>query len=157
MRGISWRKRAQFGYRAAGLTLIPLLSCLLLMAIYQYTSPNFDAPQARQGVLDLSGWDFGTKSFLNLDGEWEFYPGRLLFPEDFQNGDAQSPPSYAVIPGALPGHIRNKGGGRRFGQLADPEDGRIVRLFACLSESPCGQVAAGRSPLEGSRRGPWHA
>ena len=30
-------------------------------------------PQAVQGVLDLTGWDFEKNGVVNLDGEWEFF------------------------------------------------------------------------------------
>lgn len=68
--------------------MIPLLSILIIIGIYQYVTPDKDAPKARQGVLDLSGWHFGNRGFVNLDGEWTFYPNRLLSPGDFRDGQA---------------------------------------------------------------------
>jgi len=41
------------------------------------------SPVARQGVLDLRGWDFKKEGPVRLDGEWEFYWGRFLTAEDF--------------------------------------------------------------------------
>ncbi len=38
---------------------------------------------AVQGVLDLRDYDFSQNKFLELDGEWEFYPDTLLNPENF--------------------------------------------------------------------------
>ncbi|WP_186438395.1 hybrid sensor histidine kinase/response regulator [Cohnella terricola] len=101
MRSLSLRRGMRFGYRAAGLALIPLFSFVILTAIYQYTIPDRTAPEARQGVLDLSQWDFGSKSFIPLNGEWVFYPNELFTPDDFRNGRAADTPSiYADIPNA---------------------------------------------------------
>ncbi|MFC5471487.1 ATP-binding protein [Cohnella suwonensis] len=86
MGSIGLRKGVRFGFRALGLTLIPLISILLLMGIYEYTVPNRSAPIAQDGVLDLSEWDFDGSGFVNLDGEWTFYPNRLLTPDDFRSG-----------------------------------------------------------------------
>ncbi|MFD0711823.1 ATP-binding protein [Paenibacillus sp. GCM10027626] len=101
MRSLSVRQGMRFGYRAAGLGVIPLISFVLLMAIYQFTIPNRAAPEARQGVLDLSRWDFDKKSFIALNGEWIFYPNELFTPNDFRNGRAANASSYyADVPNA---------------------------------------------------------
>ncbi|MDQ6422849.1 ATP-binding protein [Paenibacillus sp. LHD-117] len=86
MKSFDLRKGVRFGSRALGLTLIPLISILLLTGIYDYMLPNRSASEARHGVLDLSGWDFGKMGFVNLDGEWTFYPNHLLSPDDFRSG-----------------------------------------------------------------------
>jgi len=41
--------------------------------------------RAESGVLDLTNSDF-TQTRHSLCGEWEFYFGQLLTPEDFANG-----------------------------------------------------------------------
>lgn len=56
------------------------------------------SPQARMGVMDLTGWDFGENGSIHLDGEWEFYDNRLLFPEDFKPGNSFGK-SYVEVPG----------------------------------------------------------
>ena len=53
------------------------LACLLLAAAPAFAA---DLPQARGGVLDLSGWDFQRDGVVALDGDWEFFPGQLLSP-----------------------------------------------------------------------------
>ena len=45
-------------------------------------------PLAKQGVLDLRGWDFNKQGIVNLNGEWEFYDGLLLKPEVFKQTTA---------------------------------------------------------------------
>jgi len=43
-----------------------------------------DELRVRDGVLDLSAWDYKVQQRIPLDGEWEFYWDRLLPPEFFQ-------------------------------------------------------------------------
>lgn len=45
---------------------------------------SLQTPQAVQGTLDLSNWDGLKDKTVSLNGEWEFYFGQLLTPEDFQ-------------------------------------------------------------------------
>lgn len=53
--------------------------------------------QARSGVIDLRGWKATEDGIIPLEGEWEFYWGRLLEPAD--------------IPAALPGDSLPEGTG----------------------------------------------
>lgn len=43
------------------------------------------APKAAEGVLDLTNWDAKKDGPVTLHGEWEFYFGKLLTPDDFKN------------------------------------------------------------------------
>lgn len=40
-------------------------------------------PQARNGILDLTSWDFESKGVLLLTNGWELYRNRLIEPEEF--------------------------------------------------------------------------
>ena len=40
-------------------------------------------PLVKQGAFDLAGWDLAASGPVRLDGEWAFYPHRLLEPGDF--------------------------------------------------------------------------
>ncbi|BBH23104.1 histidine kinase [Paenibacillus baekrokdamisoli] len=118
----------RFSSRAAGLTLIPLLSFVLLVGLYDYAVPNRAAPEARHGVLDLSGWDFGGRGFVNLDGEWMFYPNKLLSPDDIRNGAADDARTItANIPNAWYS-------GRSLGEASRSPYG-TYRLIVKLKES----------------------
>jgi diguanylate cyclase (GGDEF)-like protein len=55
-----------------------------------------DAPVARRGVLDLSGWDFETQGAVPLRGEWMFRYGELLGPSVLAPGVEPSPPMIVV-------------------------------------------------------------
>lgn len=46
---------------------------------------NRNDPLAVNGEMDLSAWDFEEQGTLQLNGEWEFYPNELIFPEDYQS------------------------------------------------------------------------
>ncbi|MCD9025820.1 ATP-binding protein [Cohnella silvisoli] len=90
--------------------------------------PNREAPTARQGVLDLSRWDFGGSGFVNLDGEWTFYPNKLLSPDDFRSGRADGVRTIiARIPNAWYG-------GSPLGEASQAPHG-TYRLTVKLKES----------------------
>lgn len=66
--------------------LLLLLYLTLLISIRYlwfgaYAAPEH--PEAKQGVLDMRGWDFENSRSVRLDGEWEFYPGQFLTQESF--------------------------------------------------------------------------
>ncbi|GAB3789704.1 ATP-binding protein [Virgibacillus kimchii] len=45
-----------------------------------------DHPQAEQGVIDLTDWEFSDNQVITLDGEWEFIPNQFIEPyEDVSN------------------------------------------------------------------------
>lgn len=53
-------------------------------------------PLAEDGVLDLRDWNFSN--LIELNGEWEFYRGKLLAPEDFAaSADGASPMPDAIV------------------------------------------------------------
>ncbi|CAM3626197.1 ATP-binding protein [Marinicrinis lubricantis] len=53
-------------------------------------------PKAEQGILDLRGWTFPENETIRLNGEWEFYPSRLLSPGEDQGF---SIPNTIQVPG----------------------------------------------------------
>jgi two-component system sensor histidine kinase ChiS len=61
-------------------------------------------PLAKKGRLDLREWSFKEKGNIRLDGEWEFYPGVLLMPEDFIKKQIKKTPVYFPVPGLWNGH-----------------------------------------------------
>ncbi|MBB6669843.1 ATP-binding protein [Cohnella nanjingensis] len=61
------------------------------------------APAASKGVLDLSDWDLGAEGTVKLNGEWAFYPGRLLEPSELGELGGKVAPTYIKVPGAWNG------------------------------------------------------
>lgn len=51
--------------------------------IYEWLHSTGNYPEAREGVLDAREWKFTDKGIIPLQGEWEFYKGKLLTPQDF--------------------------------------------------------------------------
>ncbi len=55
------------------------------------------APRAVQGVIDCTGVDFTDMDTVKLDGQWEFYWGKLLSPGDFKTA-SPSMAGYGEVP-----------------------------------------------------------
>lgn len=64
--------------KLSGMGLLLLLIVGIFWALYYPTVADRHSPQAAGGELDLGGWDFKRNGLADLDGEWAFYPGRLL-------------------------------------------------------------------------------
>lgn len=61
---------------------------------------------ASQGVIDLRGLDFTVQETVQLKGDWEFYPGELLSPDDFSG---RTEPATDVQYSAFPELWKSKG------------------------------------------------
>lgn len=98
-------ERLDLALRGTAIVMIAALLALLVAALIRW-APLLPAaghgPRAVAGVLDLSGWDFARDGLVRLDGEWAFYPGRLLAPEAFgpdrQLGGPPEPGAYVGVP-----------------------------------------------------------
>lgn len=84
--------------RLLGMFMIPILAIAALITLYSFTLTSNHHPLARQGVLDLTDWDFHQGGLVGLNGEWEFYKGQLLEPNDFQSGHPAGK-GYLQVPG----------------------------------------------------------
>ncbi len=79
--------------------------CILLLVLLASGCANVKTPpRAAAGVLDLSAWDFEKDGIAYLEGQWEFYWGRLLTPDAFGAGDVTARTGYFFIPGYWNGH-----------------------------------------------------
>ena len=70
-----------------------VLTCFRIGWIFYHKTP--DHPHAKEGVIDLSNWNFTDKETITLDGEWEFYPGELINFGLEKNDES----SFTTIPG----------------------------------------------------------
>lgn len=67
------------------------------IVVFSYM-PELVYAEAENGSLDLSGWNFAKeKNIFALEGEWEYYPNKLLGPEDFEAG-ADAEKLYTTYP-----------------------------------------------------------
>ncbi len=57
---------------------------------------DVDSIDAEKGVIDFRDVNFSKEPVQGLRGEWEFYPGVLLKPEEIEN---QSAAEYMALPG----------------------------------------------------------
>lgn len=97
-----------------------------------------EAPEARQGVLDLTGWDFRSDGSLSLNGEWELYWKALAEPSDFPSSLNSLPEiRYTKVPDFWGQANRGSGAPEREGYatyrlniMLDPaEEGSIKTLY----------------------------
>ena len=54
-------------------------------------------PKAVKGVIDLRGMADREKFIVKLNGEWEFYWGKMLSPDDFGT-DSVKPEYFGYVP-----------------------------------------------------------
>ncbi len=82
---------------------LPLLPCLFLLLLsllfLNGCGVRQDLPQAFEGVIDLTRWNFEKQGRIHLDGQWEFYWNRLLEPTDFSPHHPSVPSAYMFLPG----------------------------------------------------------
>lgn len=64
------------------LSVLIIVSVILMMClgIYYNANAKIKSPKAVNGQLDLSDWDFEKDGIALLNGEWNFYPERLIQP-----------------------------------------------------------------------------
>ncbi|WP_239615550.1 hybrid sensor histidine kinase/response regulator [Cohnella mopanensis] len=101
-------------------------------------SPN---PVAVKGVLDLRGWDSLNEHSLSLNGEWEFYPGELRYPNGSSPSDMPSPSRLIQVPGNWTfddhpyGNDKYGFGTYRLTILVDPDKGKSYGIRVPSSKS----------------------
>jgi signal transduction histidine kinase len=71
---------------------------LVLLSLPQAFGAASAQPLAKQGVLDLGAFDIDRNGGILLDGEWEFYGGKLLTPDSFiKSGPAEKPQYLSAV------------------------------------------------------------
>lgn len=68
---------------AAALVTLVILAATYGMFLVWFSPDGKQTPRVENGLLDLTACRFADKGIVPLDGEWEFYPDKLLFHEDF--------------------------------------------------------------------------
>lgn len=77
-----------------------LLLLLLLTVVSACVSSGHEVlPPARDGKMDLSAWNPDKGGLVKLDGEWDFYWKKLLFPQDFPSMDLPAKTRGFHLPG----------------------------------------------------------
>jgi two-component system, sensor histidine kinase ChiS len=81
-----------------------VLFCVMLAGCKQ-TPPN--QPTAHQGIIDLTGWDFERDGYVELSGEWQYYPHELLSPSYFSDRNTTEHNDFFSVLGAWADHEKN--------------------------------------------------
>ncbi len=100
--------------KLTGILLIFSISFGLFIGIYSLIKQSPNVLIAKNGVLDLTTWDFDSQGLANLNGEWEFYEDELLEPSDFIQ-ERLTKVSYLRVPSIWLGERADKDGMNRKG------------------------------------------
>lgn len=87
------------------LVLLSICFCGLITACSADITEHIDPPEAVNGVLDLTDWDWQQNDIIPLDGQWEFYWQEILAPKDFIEFDKIEKKNLIAIPRAWNNYI----------------------------------------------------
>ncbi|MDD9269543.1 ATP-binding protein [Paenibacillus sp. GCM10023248] len=90
--------------------LIGLISFSLIpLSIVMDKEKQQKGLMVRDGVMDLSAWNYEQNKRIKLDGEWEFYWNRLLTSDDFNQAGTHKPSTtdFIKVPSQWNGKIVN--------------------------------------------------
>jgi signal transduction histidine kinase len=74
------------------------LTILTLLSAVSFFAAKGQSPSAINGVLDLRKIDRKDKFLIMLNGDWEFYWNRMLYPNDFKKTERPKPDLFAHVP-----------------------------------------------------------
>lgn len=77
--------------------MVKHLFLILFLFIFKLTSVAQQEYSIKNGVLDLTNFNFKQNKTVKLKGEWEFYWKKLYTPKDFEN-QVHSPDAYLNVP-----------------------------------------------------------
>lgn len=71
------------------------------LTVLSFQKP-IDQPHVVKGILDLRGWTIPQNNMITLNGEWEFFPYRLIVPDttNVETLSSASDKKYIQVPGA---------------------------------------------------------
>ena len=123
--------------KRSALTIALIVGLILLVKPFhaEAATPPIP-PEASGGVLDLSRWQVDHDGPIRLAGQWEFYWGVLLSPDDFRLGTTPKKTGWFSMPGVWNGASVNglELGGAGFATFRlrlclDPRHGRQALLI----------------------------
>ncbi len=65
------------------LAILTVISIVILLIYNTIISDDY----VKKGAIDLENTQLSIDGVVSLDGEWEFYSNKLLYPDDFENQD----------------------------------------------------------------------
>lgn len=66
--------------------MVVVFAVVTSLFLIDWLNPTVRYPEAREGVLDAKPWNFAKQGIVPLRGEWAFYAGKLLTPDDIRTG-----------------------------------------------------------------------
>jgi two-component system sensor histidine kinase ChiS len=107
----TWCEGANFVLkRTLFLCLIGVIAFSLIpLSILLDNDKQSNSLHVREGVMDLSTWDYEEMKVIKLDGDWEFYWNQLYAPEHFKpSSEAKpSPADFMKVPSQWNGKVIN--------------------------------------------------
>ncbi|MCM3494619.1 ATP-binding protein [Paenibacillus sp. FSL M7-1455] len=97
---------------AAAIVTLTILAATYGMFLVYFSLGGKQTPRAENGFLDLTAWRFADDGVVPLDGEWEFYPDKLLSHEDFASSFAHASglsPERIEVPGSWSNRMKTLG------------------------------------------------
>ena len=79
-------------------SLIHILIIFFVLSSSSCSDLQKRRPVIEDGFLDISSWNFEKDGPVDLNGQWEFYWGKLLEPKDFESTDSVTA-EYINVPG----------------------------------------------------------
>ena len=83
------------------------LIAVFMLLFDTVSAGNPDAPEAVDGVVDLSDWEFEEDGIISLSGDWEFYWEKLLEPADFLEKPQPEKTGFIYVPSDWNGYEVN--------------------------------------------------
>ncbi|MCX7746118.1 MAG: ATP-binding protein [Clostridia bacterium] len=74
---------------------------LVFLASSGCAKNTLPAVKAENGKINLSEWNIDNNGAVDLAGEWEFYAGVLLTPDDFASKTISNHPEFVKVPGSI--------------------------------------------------------
>ena len=69
--------------------IISFIACIYIIFSFASFNKNINQAPIKNGVLDLSNWDFHKAGTIELTGEWKFYWNELVTYEDLLNNSKE--------------------------------------------------------------------
>lgn len=109
-----------------------LATVIMYLSLYYYNNQyTLKAKQPEKGILEITGEELTRHPLHSLISGWEFYPGQLFKPEDFEDRMVGEKPVYVSV-----GRYRQREGEERMKwtkgtfrlRLSLPDDGTIYAV-----------------------------
>lgn len=99
-------EKVKKGYAISIIISISIITLVLVNIIKINYMKEESKYMAKEGILDLRNWKMDKEKILKLDGQWEFYPGKLIKPEENFSEESKE---YVDVPGSWSSYLSGEG------------------------------------------------